>query len=57
MNKKTEEVAVNVTLLLPHTHAGIDRSIGETITVSQSQADWLKQLGIVEDKQDKPDES
>jgi len=39
---------VTAALVKPHTHRGVDRKAGETIELSERQAAWLKQLGIIE---------
>lgn len=36
-----------VTLIMPHTHGGIDYAIGETIDVTEAQKAWLEQRGII----------
>ena len=38
----------NVTLLAPHTHDGKQYSVGDTITVSQQDYDFLLARGIIE---------
>lgn len=47
--EKTEVKTVNVKLLKPHEHAGMEYSVGMEITVPEHDADWLKKLNIAED--------
>ncbi|MCF1609473.1 hypothetical protein LQ759_06205 [Serratia marcescens] len=37
-----------VKLLQPHTHAGKAVAVGETITVTDAEADWLRGQKIIE---------
>lgn len=36
-----------VTLIMPHTHGGIDYAIGDQIDVTEAQKAWLAQRGII----------
>lgn len=51
MSKKPEDnqAAVDVTLILPHTHAGVDYDIGATIAVSELEKAWLIEQGRIAD--------
>ncbi|HYE35504.1 DUF7210 family protein [Methylocaldum sp.] len=39
---------VTVALKKPHSHQGVDRKHGEKIDVTEAQATWLKELGVIE---------
>lgn len=43
----TGQLLETVTLAVPHIHGGKEYRAGETIDVTQSQAVWLTQLGII----------
>jgi hypothetical protein len=56
MKQNTTEAAdaatVEVTLIMPHTHAGTDYNIGETLDVLPSEKQWLIDHGRVADDKD-----
>jgi hypothetical protein len=39
---------VKVTLKQPHTHAGVRHPAGETIEISERQARWLAEHGVIQ---------
>jgi hypothetical protein len=49
---KTDKTAptLEVALLLPHTHAGKRCGKGKKINVTEAQAEWLRQRGVVAPK-------
>lgn len=44
--KEPERVAV--VLKKPHTHAGVECAVGDTIRVRAAQATWLRTQGIID---------
>ncbi|OPH34965.1 DUF7210 family protein [Moraxella equi] len=54
---QTAVTEISVTLLKPHTHAGQSYQANDTLTVSQTTADWLIKNGVAElAKPEKADE-
>lgn len=49
---QTAVTEISVTLLKPHTHAGQPYQANDTLTVSQTTADWLMKNGVAELKAD-----
>lgn len=47
----TDSTRVSVILAVPHVHAGQPRRKGETLTVSQSRADWMRRHGLIDPPQ------
>jgi|GEM_PF-1934386 len=49
---KTEKPAttLEVTLLMPHTHGGQPCKQGDKINVTEAQANWLRNRGVVTPK-------
>lgn len=47
MTKTAKKEAGEVLLKKPHTHQGVAKAAGETITVSADRAAWLKRQGVV----------
>jgi hypothetical protein len=48
-NKQPEpQGTIQVRLLKPHTHAGVNYPAGETLDVPSGTADWLAKAGVIE---------
>lgn len=48
-DKKPEQKQVEVVLVKPHTHAGIDYPAGQKIKVSEPERVWLAEQKIIND--------
>lgn len=46
----TQQALQQVTLIKPHTHAGVKSAAGDVISVPATDAVWLRQHGIAEDE-------
>lgn len=46
----TQQALQQVTLIKPHTHAGVKAAAGGVISVPATDAAWLRQHGIAEDE-------
>ena len=46
-HEAADDYGIEVVLVMPHNHGGIDYTAGSSITVSQSQKQWLIAAGRV----------